>query len=74
MPVSDLQKLAPAFDWKSFLADTGAPAVSEINVTYPEFFKELNTSLQSTDLDTIKTYLRWQLSEFDAGFEHADSI
>ena len=61
MPVSDLQKLAPAFDWKAFLADTGAPAVSEINVTYPDFFKQLNTSLESTDLETIKTYLRWQL-------------
>ena len=27
----------------------------------PDFFKGLNALLASTDLDTIKTYLRWQL-------------
>jgi endothelin-converting enzyme/putative endopeptidase len=30
-------------------------------VTNPEFFRGLNSLLQSTDLETIKTYLRWQL-------------
>jgi putative endopeptidase len=42
MPVDDLAKLAPAFSWKTMLADTGAPPVAELNVTYPEFFTGLN--------------------------------
>jgi putative endopeptidase len=61
MPVSELAKLAPEIAWSRFLTDTGVPSVSELNVTYPEFFKGLNSLLVSTDLDTIKTYLRWQL-------------
>jgi putative endopeptidase len=59
--VTDLQKLTPAIDWQKFLADVGTPPVSDLNVTYPEFFKGLNTLLDSTDLDTIKVYLQWHL-------------
>jgi putative endopeptidase len=61
MPVSQLVSLAPVVDWKEFLDHTGAPEVTELNVTYPDFFKALQTLLVSTDLATIKTYLRWQL-------------
>ena len=61
MSVADLTALAPDIAWPSFFTDTGAPPVSELNVTNPDFFKGLHALLQSTDLDTIKTYLRWQL-------------
>jgi len=59
--VTDLQKLAPAFDWKRFFVAGEAPPITELNVTHPEFFQGLNAVLTSTDLPTIKTYLRWQL-------------
>ncbi len=59
--VADLQKLSPAIDWTKFLAAMGAPPVTELNVTHPPFFKGLNALLDSTDLDTIKVYLTWQL-------------
>ncbi len=61
MQVDGLAKLAPAFSWKTMVADTGAPPLAELNVTYPEFFKGLNALLASTSLETIKAYLRWQL-------------
>ena len=61
MPVSELSGLAPDFSWQGFLANSGAPPVTELNVTVPDFFKGLNTILASTDMPTIKTYLRWQL-------------
>jgi putative endopeptidase len=61
MPVSGLEKLAPDFGWQTFLKDSGAPSVSEINVTYPEFFSGLNSLLAATDMATIQAYLRWQL-------------
>jgi endothelin-converting enzyme/putative endopeptidase len=61
MPVSQLAELAPSFDWTKFLAAAGAPPVTQLNVANPDFFKGLNTVLTSTDLETIKTYLRWQL-------------
>ncbi len=61
MPVSELEGLTPLIAWKQFIQAAGAPPVTEINVTSPEFFKGLNSILASTDLETIKTYLRWQL-------------
>jgi endothelin-converting enzyme/putative endopeptidase len=61
MPVADLEKRAPGIDWKRFLLETGAPSVRELNVTNPDFFTGMNSLIASTDLDIIKTYLRWQL-------------
>jgi endothelin-converting enzyme/putative endopeptidase len=61
MPVSQLAGLAPEIAWDKFFEHVGTPSVSELNVANPDFFKGLNSLLASTDLDTIKTYLRWQL-------------
>ena len=61
MPVSQLATLAPGIAWDGFLKATGAPPVSELNVANPDFFKGMNALLASNDLETVKTYLRWQL-------------
>jgi putative endopeptidase len=61
MPLSELQKLTPNIDWPKFFAEGGAPGVTQVNVTNPEFFKGLSVLLNTTDLNTIKAYLRWQL-------------
>ncbi len=61
MTISQLSGLAPDIAWNEFFEQTGAPTFTELNVTNPDFFRGLNSLLQSTDLDTIKTYLRWQL-------------
>jgi putative endopeptidase len=61
VPVSELSVLTPSISWNRFLTATGAPPVTELNVTSVDFFKGLNALIVSTDLDTIKTYLRWQL-------------
>ena len=61
MPVAQLAELTPVIAWPSFFERTGAPPISDLNVANPEFFKGLNALIQSTDLETIKTYLRWQL-------------
>ena len=68
MPVSELATLAPALAWDRLLAASGVPAVTEINVGNPDFFKGLNTLLDSTGLETIKTYLRWQLIKSVPGY------
>jgi endothelin-converting enzyme/putative endopeptidase len=61
LPVSELAALAPNVAWNRFFVATGLPEVTELNVANPDFFKGLNTLVGATDLDTIKTYLRWQL-------------
>jgi len=61
LPAAKLTALTPAIDWPKLFADTGVPGVAELNVTVPDFFTGLQSVLESTDLDTIKAYLRWQL-------------
>jgi endothelin-converting enzyme/putative endopeptidase len=61
LPAAKLTELTPAIDWTKLFADTGVPGIAEVNVTVPDFFKGLQAVLDSTDLDTIKAYLRWQL-------------
>jgi putative endopeptidase len=61
MSVTELQKLAPSIQWKTLLADTKAPPITDLNVTYPDFFKGVSAVIEATDLDTIKAYLKWQL-------------
>ena len=57
--VSDLQTLAPNFDWSAFFAGTPAPAIQKLNVATPDFFKAMNTVVDKQSLDNIKSYLRF---------------
>jgi putative endopeptidase len=68
MPVSEFASLAPNMAWSRFLGASGAPPVKELNVTNPDFFKGMNSLLASTDLPTLKTYLRWQLINATPGY------
>ncbi|MDR3774630.1 MAG: M13 family metallopeptidase, partial [Terracidiphilus sp.] len=61
MTATALAALAPQISWASFFEQTGTPSVSELNVVNPDFFKGMNALIESTDLGTIKAYLRWQL-------------
>jgi putative endopeptidase len=61
MTVDQLAKLTPVIDWPQFFARTGLPGLADLNVANPDFFTGLQAILDSTDLDTIKVYLRWQL-------------
>src|ERR1700756_197935 len=61
MTVPQLAALTPEIDWKEFFERTNTPALTELNVTNPDFFKGMNLLLEATDLETIKTYLRWHL-------------
>jgi putative endopeptidase len=69
MPVAQLAALTPAINWSEFLTRTGVPGIASLNVANPDFFKGLEAVIDSTDLDTIKAYLRWQLVN---GVPHID--
>jgi putative endopeptidase len=61
LPVTDLETMTPAIDWKTFLPGAGAPPVTELNVAYPPFFKGLQAAIESTPIETIQVYLKWRL-------------
>ncbi len=59
-PVAQLTTLAPGIDWPAFFAASGAPPFNDVNISSQEFLKGLDAVIKSTDLATIKAYLRWQ--------------
>jgi putative endopeptidase len=61
MTVAQLRELAPAISWEAFFKEIGAPVFAELNVSQPEFFKEVNAKWNSVAPSDWKTYLRWQL-------------
>ncbi len=61
MSLSAANELAPNFMWAKYISERGAPAVTEINIGQPEFFKEANKMLTDIPLDQWKTYLRWMV-------------
>lgn len=58
--VADFQKLTPSFDWATYIHLVGIRHFDTLNVATPEYFKALNSMLQSVPLSSWKSYLRWQ--------------
>ncbi len=55
----DLEKLTPDFDFPAYLAALQTPAFTSLNVGVLDFFRNLNTVLEKTSLDDLKSYLIW---------------
>lgn len=61
MKVSELNTLAPNFEFTRFFTDTGAPSFTEVNVVPPDFFQKVNPVIDSVPVADWKTYLRWHV-------------
>ena len=51
--------LGPNFYLNRYFVATGAPNFAQLNVTNPEFFKQVNGVLETESLDSLKTYVSW---------------
>jgi putative endopeptidase len=61
MNFAKLKKLAPHFDWATYLKVVDVPTTTAINVAQPAFYKKLDQLLAKRSLADWKTYLRWQI-------------
>ncbi|HEX6622539.1 MAG TPA: M13 family metallopeptidase [Pyrinomonadaceae bacterium] len=61
MSPAEAQKLVPAFDLAAYFKAMGAPAIAEVNVGQPDFFRGLDKVLASVPAEEWQTYLRWHL-------------
>ncbi len=59
MTLKAAQDVMPNFSLARYLTDRGIPAVSDINIGQPAFFKEVNSILKDVSVESWKTYLRW---------------
>jgi putative endopeptidase len=53
--------LAPNFYLNRYFAAMGTPEFSSLNVSNPDFFKQVSAVLDSESLDSLRTYVSWHL-------------
>jgi len=59
---AQLAALTPTFGWTAYWDGLGLPAPATLNVTEPDFYKEVEHQLKTRGLQEWKTYLRWHLA------------
>lgn len=68
LPLAEVKKLTPQFNWDAYLSALGVPNPGDIDVGQPEFMQAFNAELVNTPLDAWKTYLRWHLLNATAAY------
>ena len=53
--------LGPNFYLNRYFTAVGAPGFTQLNVTNPDFFRQVNGVLESEPLDALKTYVSWHV-------------
>ncbi|HYL37581.1 MAG TPA: M13 family metallopeptidase [Bryobacteraceae bacterium] len=66
LPVNELVTLTPDFGWKAYLESIGIPPIQSLNVTAPDFVKELDATIRNTSLEDLKSYLTWHVLSTNA--------
>jgi putative endopeptidase len=63
MKMSELEQLAPNFDWTTYYREARYPQFEIVNVASPKFYKQVNESLKNEPLDNWKTYFRFHVAD-----------
>jgi len=67
--VTELSAMTPAIDWNKFIKDMGITKTLEsVLVMQPTYMKALNTFLNTTPIDDIKTLMTWSTIDSAAGY------
>lgn len=61
IPISQAAEAMPNFPLTDYIESRGVPAVTEINLAHPKFFKEVNAMMTEVPIENWKTYLRFML-------------
>ncbi|MRX06865.1 M13 family peptidase [Pseudoduganella sp. FT25W] len=69
VPLNQLSRLAPGYDWTTWLNDTGIGSkVDYVIVSQPSFITGFNKLLNKTPLSTWKVYFQWQVLHANAPY------
>jgi putative endopeptidase len=61
MTLAQASELTPAFDWAGLYKAMGVPAGAAINVSTPDFFKEVDKDLAAVSIADWQSYLRFHV-------------
>ena len=72
LKISEYVKNNPNFNYNEYLNAIGLGQLTELNVCQPKFFKAANDVIGSSDLETIKLYMKWDALNSAATWLHKD--
>lgn len=72
MTLNELGTITPSIDWNKFFTILGIKNLDTVIVGQPEFFTEIDRSLNSYSIDDWKTYLKWDLINSTASLLNKD--
>ena len=59
--ISDLQKMVPAIDWNTYLAEVGFKKLDTVIVSQPRYMASLQKIFADNKVEDWKEYMRWML-------------
>jgi putative endopeptidase len=68
MTLSEIEKLTPDMNMKSYFEQIGLPVPGVINISQPIFLKNLNEMVKTINIDNWKTYFNWKLINTTASY------
>jgi len=68
MTLAEAEALAPNFHLDRFFAAMDTPKFSALNVSNPDFFKQVNSVLDTESLESLRTYVSWHLLDGSASW------
>jgi predicted metalloendopeptidase len=68
MPLGEIEKLSPHFDWNAYFGGIGLAPPASIDVGQPEFLQALDAQIVATPVADWKAYFRWHLIHDNAAF------
>ena len=70
--IADLQKMAPAINWKNYFSGVGFTKLDTINVDQPRYMKALQTIFTENKVADWKEYMKWTLLNNSANLLSTD--
>lgn len=72
--VTDLKTEFASFDWDVFFANADLDGLKELNVSQPEFVKEVSDIINTVAIDEQVAYLQWNLINHAASYLSDDFV
>lgn len=74
MDMSELEDLTKEIDFQTYFNEIGLPVAGTINLSQPDFFKELSKLIDKTDIETWKLYFKWNIINYTAPYLHKEVV
>ncbi len=66
--IEELKTICPNFYWETYFKELGLESLTEINISQPDYFKNLSGLLTEIPRDQWKVYLKWELINSQADY------